>query len=460
VVGYGVGVLLAAATSILLLRHLGVIDFGRFMTVISLMAIVGGVTDAGLTTIATRELALRGSVSERRALLSDLLGLRLVLAPLGVLGALVFAVLAGYDRTLILGAVIVGIGVVVTAGQSALSLPLIVGLRAGRLVALDLVRQATMLVGIAIVAAAEFSLLPYFVVPVAAAIAALAATAVVIRADDAVLPRFRVSSWRPLIHESLPTAASLVMNIVYFRVLIVLMSIIATAIETGLFATSFRVFELLFGISALVVTVGLPALAVVAEDRHRLRYIFQRMVEVSTIASCYLVVVVVIAARPLLVLLGGAQFGAAAPVTRIQIFALIPVFVGQACQAALLAVRRQKAQAAANAVALVVVIAAGAVLVPLFGAKGGAVAAVVAECTLTAALLAVLHRAEPLLYIRFGFVWKVALATALSMAPLLVPSLPVSAAAVVATFIYVLALVLSRAVPAEVFDALRFGRFG
>jgi O-antigen/teichoic acid export membrane protein len=457
-IGYGANVLLTAASSVILLRYLGVADFGRFMTVMSVMAIVGGVTDAGLTTIATREMALLAAGAERRALLADLLGLRLILAVVGVAAALAFTVLAGYSRQLVFGAAIVGAGVVLTAWQATIALPLVVELRAVKLVTLDLVRQAATLVGIAALAAAGASLFPFFVVPAAAAVGTLFAATLLVRRGTSYLPAVRPRSWRMLIRESLPAAASLVMNIIYFRVLIVLMSIIATAVATGLFATSFRVFELLFGLSAVAVTVALPVLSVAAEDRQRLRYMLQRMIEVSTMAACYFVVVVVIAARPVLVLLGGAQYAAAAPVARIQIFALIPVFIGQACQAALISVRRQKAQAAANAFALVVVIAAGAALVPSFGARGGAVAAVVAECVLTSALLVVLRRAEPLLRIDFGFAWKVALAAGLAATPLLVPRLPAIGAAIAATCIYALTLALTRAVPPEVVDALNVRR--
>jgi O-antigen/teichoic acid export membrane protein len=456
-IGYGANVLLTAASSVILLRYLGVADFGRFMTVMSLMAIVGGVTDAGLTTIATRELALV-TASERRALLADLLGLRLVIAVAGVGAALAFAVLAGYGRPLVLGVAIVGAGVVLTAWQATIALPLVVELRAAKLVTLDLVRQAVTFVGVAALAAAGASLFPFFVVPVAAALGTLFAATLLIRGGRSHLPAVRPRSWGMLIRESLPVAASLVMNIIYFRVLIVLMSIIATAVATGLFATSFRVFELLFGLSAVAVTVVLPALSVAAVDKQRLRYMLQRMIEVSTMTACYLVVVVVILARPILVLLGGAQYAAAAPVTRIQIFALIPVFIGQACQAALISVRRQKAQAVANAIALVVVLAAGAALVPTFGAKGGAAAAIVAECALTGALLAVLRRSEPLLRIDFGFGWKVALAAGLAATPLLVSRLPPVGAAVAATCIYTLTLVVTRAIPPEVVDALRLSR--
>ena len=55
--GYGAGILLGAGTSVLLLRHLGVEDFGRYGVVIALLGIVSGVTDAGLTAVGSRELA-------------------------------------------------------------------------------------------------------------------------------------------------------------------------------------------------------------------------------------------------------------------------------------------------------------------------------------------------------------------------------------------------------------------
>jgi O-antigen/teichoic acid export membrane protein len=76
--GYGVGVLLVAAASVFLLRYLGVEDFGRFATIMSLIAIVSGVTDAGLTAVGARDIPLRPRSAQPR-LLANLLGLRLLL---------------------------------------------------------------------------------------------------------------------------------------------------------------------------------------------------------------------------------------------------------------------------------------------------------------------------------------------------------------------------------------------
>src|SRR5919106_1685757 len=84
-VGYLAGILLVAGASVILLRYLGVVDFGRYVTVISLIGIVSGVTDAGLTAIGARELAVAPPGEERRRLLANLVSLRLVLTPIGVL---------------------------------------------------------------------------------------------------------------------------------------------------------------------------------------------------------------------------------------------------------------------------------------------------------------------------------------------------------------------------------------
>jgi O-antigen/teichoic acid export membrane protein len=68
--------------AVLLLRHLGVDDFGRYGTVMALLGIVQGISDAGLTMTGSRELAVRAG-EERRELLAHLLGLRILVTGAG-----------------------------------------------------------------------------------------------------------------------------------------------------------------------------------------------------------------------------------------------------------------------------------------------------------------------------------------------------------------------------------------
>jgi O-antigen/teichoic acid export membrane protein len=452
--GYGAGVLLVAAASVFLLRYLGVADFGRFATVMSLIAIVSGVTDAGLTAVGARDLPLRPPDSQPR-LVANLLGLRLLLTPLGVLAATVFAVVAGYDDELVVGTLLAGAGLVLINAQATMMLPLQVDLRIGRLTAAEVLRQALTVAGIVILVAAGASLLPFFAVPIIVGLGVLAASPLLVGPKLVFRPAVERSEWRSLLREALPLAASLVMSVIYFRVLIILVSLISTAKETGIYATSFRIFEILFGLPTLVLTVALPVLAVAHDDRSRLRYILQRMTEVGAIAAVFLAVLIVIVARPMIELLGGSEYEDAAPILRIQAFALVAVFLGQVWQLGLISVRRQSALVLANGVALLLVLALGVVLVSAYDSTGAAIAAVVAEGALATALFMLLGRADPALRPDLEFLWKPALAGGLMAACILVPGLHVALTALLGTAVFALAIWVTRALPPEVLGALR-----
>ena len=143
-------------------------------------------------------------------------------------------------------------------------------------------------------------------------------------------PAIERATARELLRESLPLAAAVAMNVIYLRLLVILVSVQTDEVETGLFATSFRIFEILLGIPTLVLAVALPLLAVAgAEDRRRLRYALQQMTEAAVAVSLLLVLVTVVLAEPAILLLGGEQYRDAAPILQVQAFALLGIFLGQ-----------------------------------------------------------------------------------------------------------------------------------
>ena len=453
-IGYAAGVGLTAIASVFLLRYLGVTEFGRYATVMSLVAIVSGVTDAGLTAVGARDLPRRPGVAARRRLLANLVALRLVLTPLGVLATVSFTLVAGYDEELVLGTLIAGAGLVLVNTQATLMLPLSVELRIGRLTTAEVLRQTLIVVAIAALVAIEASLLPFFAVTIAVGTILLAVTPLIVDRDLVARPALNAQEWRSLVREALPIAAFLVMNVIYFRVLIVLLSLIATARETGLFATSFRIFEIVFGIATLVMTVALPVLSVAREHGERFRYALQRLTEVAAVAAAFLALVVIAAAEPVIALLGGEEYRDAASILRIQAVALVAVFLGQAWQLALISINRQRALALANGFALVVVVALGLALVPSFGTEGAAIAAVAAEACLAGALLALLARADRSFVPDLRFLWKPAAATGVGAAAVAVLTVDPLAAAAIAAALYAAIAWVTGAVPREVVDAL------
>lgn len=449
--GYAAGVLLGAGTSVLLLRHLGVEDFGRYGVVIALIGIVAAVTDAGLTAVGSRELAVLPA-AERPALMGNLVGLRIVLTFAGVLVAVGFAAIAGYPGVVVAGTAVAGLGILLVNTQSTLMMPLSIELRLGAITLVETVRHALTLVAVAVLVLAGASLLPFFGVQVAVGVVVLLLTPLLV---FVVRPSIDLATARRLLRESLPLAAALAMNVIYLRLLVVLVSMQTDETETGLFATSFRIFELLLGLPTLVLAVALPLLAVAgAENRERLRYALQRLTETAVAGSLLLVLVTVVLAEPAILLLGGEEYVDAAPILRIQAFALLGVFVSQAWTLGLVSLRRQRDVAVANGIALAAVVVLGLVLVRAYEGVGGAAAAVATELLLAVLLFVALTRAGADLVPRLDFLWRPAAAAAPAALAALLPVSPWLTAPLAAA-VFVVAGFALGAIPPEVVPALR-----
>lgn len=453
-IGYVLGMVLTAVASVFLLRHLGPADFGRFSTVMALISIVVALADGGLTTIGLREYVKDKSADERRFLMANLLGIRLLLAPLGALIAVGFSGLAGYPEVMVMGTALAGIAMVFYMAQVTLALSLSANLKLVSLSLTELNRQFLIALSFGILVLAGSTLLPFFTVQIPAAALALVFTAFVVRKSSTLRPAFNWAIWRKLIVESLPVAAALAVNVVYFRVLMIMMSLLATAVATGIFATSFRVLEILIGVPVLMLSTAFPVLAHAGqENRERLRYVLQRMTEVGLIAACFLIVVVSIAAGPVIEIIGGSQYDGAVPVLRLQTLALLGAFLGQSWQLGLISINRQTALIFTNLIALTTVLVLGFLLIPSFAAQGAAVAAALGEVVLAVATLVMLIRADRELTPNFGFSGKVALATGAALLPLLIPGLPDLPAALAAAVIYAAVVFFSKALPPETIQA-------
>jgi len=457
--GYGIGLLLTAVASVFLLRHLGVARFGQYTTVIAIVTIVQGVADAGLTLVGQREY-VHADAARRRTLLADLVGIRLVLTPLGVAVGVLFAVLAGYPNALVTGTLLAGIGVVLAVVAATLTMPLSVELRYGAVTATDLARQLVIVGGIVALVAAGAGLVPFFAVYVAAGAVAIAVALTFVGVRGWVAPRFAWREWAPLLRQAAPVALSSVVNVTYVRTLIILASLLATAEQTGLFATAYRISEILLGVPQLMIGAAFPILVHSgAADEQRLAYVLQRMGEAALLVGLGIGLVLAVGAAPIVQLLGGDAYADAASVLRIQSVAIAAAFVTQLGTFGLVAVHRQRELLVVNAFALATVLVLGCTLIPLLEADGAALAASVGETLLALTAMAMLVRARPALRPQLGYVPKLLLAAALGGACVLLP-VPDALAAVLALLIYGAAVWLLRVVPIELVEAFVRRRAG
>lgn len=447
------GLVLGLATATLLLRHLGVDDSGRYVTVLSLVGIAVSIVDTGLNVGASSDLSVR-PLPERRLLLSNVVAQRLAAAAVALLLLVGFALLAGYPEEMVAGTAFAGTGVLLVAIANSFLVPLTVELRNAGLALVELLRQVVTLAGVALLVALGAQLTAFFAVQVAVGIAVLAVVPLLIGWSGLVRPRFDRDEQRGLMRTALPIAAALALGQIYFRLVIVLMSLISSAEQTGYFGGSLRAMEALVVLPVLVAGVALPLMAAAArDDLGRLRYAIEGLSEGAVIAGVLIVIVTLRAAEPVMELIGGAEFGPAGDVLRIQVAALLFIALYQIWTVALVALGAQRQLILANALGLAAIGIFAAVLVPPLGARGGAMATVLGDAVLAGLIYWRLHRSTGKVSVRRGFLVRVALAGLLGAAVLLIPGLPDLVAAALGGLVFLAVGYLIGMVPPELRDA-------
>jgi O-antigen/teichoic acid export membrane protein len=452
--GYAVGLVLSLLGAALLFRHLGVDDTGRYVTVFAIVTVVQGLTEAGLTTIGVREASTRTGEA-RSEFIRDLLGMRFVLTTIGVVLATLFALAAGYEQAMVIGTIVVGAAVVVQNQQQTLGVSLMARLKMGWVAAADLVRQAASALAIIALVIAGASLLPFFSAPLVGALLSIALTAWLVRRDVPLIPAFRLKTGLALLRETAPFALASAAAVLYFRIGVILMSLLATASQVGYFGASFRVVEVLSQVPTLAVTAMFPIVARAArDDEDRLAYAVQRTFEGGLLAGAALSLAVGVAAPFAIQVVAGDGFAPAADVLRIQSASLVVSFVGLAWALGLLSLHRHRALLVVNLVALGVT----SVLVALLASKGAETVAWVAlggDVLLASSTGIALARARRSLRPDLRRLLPVGLAAGAGVGVALLLHVHSAVEAAVAVGVYFAICLPLRAVPAELIAEVR-----
>jgi O-antigen/teichoic acid export membrane protein len=439
------------------LRHLGVANYGRYGTVMALLAVVQGVSDAGLGLTGSRELSMRRTVEERREMLGHLIGLRIILSAGGVLLAVAFAAVAGYTATMVQGTALAGAGIFVLSVQGALILPLMVELQNWKLALNDVVRQIILAACFVVLALTGASLLPFFGAQLLASIVVLLLTPLMLRREHLVRPRWVASQLRFLVVTTLPLAVAGTLIVIYFRLLVILMSVLErSAVQIGYYVTSERVIEILLNLPLMLVGVVVPVLSVASRDNAgRLQYVTFRMTQTMALIGVLLALVLATGARPILVLLGGKQYLGAADVLRIQGLAMITVFITGAWTTTLIGMGRNRALAVCSGIAVAAVGLLGGAFIPLWHARGAAIAAVAADVVYCISIYVPLRRAGATGLLKIGPFARMALCTIPGIVVAAVSPLPAAINCVIAAGAYVLLTVPLGVLPPELLDWTR-----
>jgi O-antigen/teichoic acid export membrane protein len=447
-VGYGLGVALSLVSVPLLTRHLGVAGFGSFVTVLSLSSIVALVADAGLTVIGVREYVTLGP-SDRSRLVANILALRLVIATAGVLVVIGFGYAAGYEPSLVSGIALAGVGVLLLTVYQTYTIPLAADLRLVRVTALELLRQALMVAGYLLLIVAGAGIVGFLAIPIPVGVVLVIVTALAIRHLVSLRPGLDRIEARSLLAATLPVAAASILGALFYKIAVVMMSVISNDDQTGYFSASVRIIEVIVPVASLITSAAFPLLVRSASDApDRFVRRMQRLFEIVFVLGAAITVLLVVGARPLILFVGGEEFLPAVPVLQIQGASVWASFLFAAWAAGLLASNAQRSLATATVVGVAAVVALTAALAPTHGAEGTALAMTLSEGTLAAVTGVLLMRRRPDLRFNIAILPKVAVAVACGLVVSLL-ELPQVVLAALAVAVYCTVLGVLGGVPPE-----------
>jgi O-antigen/teichoic acid export membrane protein len=454
VAGYVVGIGLSIVSSALLFRHLGVARSGYYVTILSLVTLAAGITDAGLSGIGVRELSTLSQSAGRR-FFSNLFGIRMVLSAAGVVVAVCFALLGYTSATLVVGTLVAGTGVLAQTSQDTFAIPLQAQLRFGWVTAVDVVRQFVTAVVVVLLVVAGAPLLPFWAAAVLGALVASCVAAVLVRRSMPLAPAFEREVWRPLLRDTLPFALAAAAGAIYYRLAILIMSLASSGRQLGFFGASYRVIDVLIVLPQLLVGASFPIFARAArDDRERFNYATGRMLDVCFLLGLTACLGLLTGAPFIIKVIAGPKFAPAVDVLRIQSVGLIASFIAAAFGYVLLGMHRYRAMLIINLSVLVISGALTSALASSDGATGAATSVVIVEALYALMLGWAVWQAGARPRVAPTVVPRALLAAGLGALALVPANLPAVVRPLLALAIYGAALLLMRAVPREILEQL------
>ena len=256
--------------------------------------------------------------------------------------------------------------------------------------------------------------------------------------------------------EALPFAIAIAVASTYFRVAVILVSLLLTAEETGYFAASYRVIEVLVVIPQLAIGAAFPILARAAgSDSERFAYGVRRLFEASLLFGAWVALCLVLGASLAIEIIAGPDFDPAATILRIQGLAMLASFIAVLWSYALLgsAPARRSARddrRPARSHDCPDGRPGGRVR-----DKGAAVATVIGELTMAVVGAILLARAAGFVPVSAASFVRVAVAAVAGAAVALIPGIPVVLDLVLATVVYFAVLLALNGIPKELLVELR-----
>lgn len=352
-------------------RYLGREGFGNYATVLAFLSFFASLADLGLYHISTREISRPGA--DEKKIMGNIFTLR-VISALAILAlAPVVVLFFDYPIEVKQGIIIAAASFLFSSGYQVLNGVFQKNLAMDRVAIGELVGKiiqvATVILAVKlqlgfhwIIASLLFNMMASFVI-------VFFWSRKYLRFNF----RFDFSYWKKFLKESLPIGIGSVIVFVYFKIDTILLSLLKTSEDVGVYNAAYKVLENISFFPAMIIGLVLPILSnTIFTDRKKFEDISNKTFKVFIILTVPLIVGTLFLSEGIIQLIGGGQFGQSAAVLQILVFALAAIFFGNFFNNILIAGNLQRKLMGIWLLAAIFNVGLNLVIIPKFSYMGAA----------------------------------------------------------------------------------------
>lgn len=377
--GKVLGTLFGVLTIAIMTRYLGQVGFGQYSTIIAYLQLFAILVDLGLSTTVVR--LISDPANDKKTIFNNLFTLR-ILTSLIFLGlAPLIVIFFPYDNLVKIGIAVATLSFFFSALTAVLiglyqkeinMLTVTIGEVVGRIILLGLV--------------AVFAYLNYGLLAIVAAVVLGSLINFLICYFSAfkyikISPAFDWPIWEKIIATTWPIAISIAFNLVYFKADTIILSLTRSQSEVGLYSAPYRILEILINFIFLFIGIINPILTLRWAEKNYAKFqeIFQKVFDILLIITIPMVVGTMFIAKPLMVLIAGADFAASGIILKILILATAIIFINTIYGFTIIIIDKQKKMIPVYLFVAIFAVIGYLLTIPTYGVYGAAIFTVISE---------------------------------------------------------------------------------
>jgi len=350
----------------LITRQLGQEGFGYYTTVYAFLTVFAILIDLGLQLTATK--LISDPKNDEGVILSNALTIRL-------LASVVFLSLAAlvvwafpYNNLIKLGVVVAASGFIFTSLTATLTGLFQKHLAMPKAVLADVLSKIIYLSCLLLVINLGYGLIGIIIATVIDSFFSFAILFYFARRYTKLGLSFNWLVWQKILLATWPIALTIALNLIYFKGDLVIMSLLRSQAEVGLYGAPYKILEVLINVIYLFLGLILPLLAsaVASNNFGRLKKIIQAVFDFLIILSVPLIIGGWFLGRPMMIFMAGPDFAISGDLIKILLLATVIIFLAALFGYVIIALDKQKQMIKFYAINAIISIIAYLIFIPIY----------------------------------------------------------------------------------------------